>query len=105
MTINKTTHNEVSITSDKITLRSGEMEPVVIPRRTLRTRLQLIDWVYRLTGWPGMSVTALRVLIAAVFKHHGWGLSDAEDVIEKQTFPDIDASPALAHGVTPSCRM
>ncbi len=32
--------NEVAITLDEITLRFGNMEPVVIPRSTLRTRLQ-----------------------------------------------------------------
>jgi hypothetical protein len=73
---NKSTHNEVSITSDNITLRFGNMEPVVIPRSSLRTRLQLIDWVYRLTGWPGMNRCRLRTFIAALFEHHGWTLPE-----------------------------
>ena len=55
------------------------MEPVVIPRPTLRTRLQLIAWVYRLTGWPGMNRCRLRTFIAAIFTHHGWALPEAED--------------------------
>jgi hypothetical protein len=55
------------------------MEPVVIPRASLRTRLQLIDWVYRLTGWPGMNRCRLRTFIAAIFTHHGWALPKSKD--------------------------
>jgi hypothetical protein len=66
--------NEVSIDLDKITLRFGEMEPVVIPRNAIRTRLRLIDWIYRLTGWPGMNVRRLRTFIEAIYQHHGWPL-------------------------------
>jgi hypothetical protein len=99
VTTNDTKHNEVSITPEKITLRFGEMEPVVVPRTSLRTRLQLIDWVYRLTGWPGMSVQGLRAFIAAVFQHHGWGLSEAKDAMDDQTLPDIDTVPRLAAAV------
>ena len=76
---NKRTHNEVLVTSDNITLRFGEMEPVVIPRASLRTRLQLMDWVYRLTGWPGMDRCRLRTFIAAIFSHHGWALPEPEN--------------------------
>ena len=74
--INEKSHNEVSITLDEITLRFGEMESIVIPRSTLRTRLQLIEWVYRLTGWPGMNLQRLRTFIAAIFAHHGWALPE-----------------------------
>jgi hypothetical protein len=55
------------------------MEPVVIPRAALRTRVQLIDWVYRLTGWPGMNRCRLRTFIAAIFAHHGWALPESKD--------------------------
>ena len=55
------------------------MEPVVIPRTSLRTRLQLIEWVYRLTGWPGMNRCRLRTFIAAIFAHHGWALPESKD--------------------------
>lgn len=75
----KRTLNDVAITSDNITLRFGDMEPVVIPRASLRTRVQLIDWVYRLTGWPGMNRCRLRSFIAAIFAHHGWALSESKD--------------------------
>lgn len=70
------TDEEVSIGRDRITLCVGEMEPVIIPRHTLRTRLQLIEWVYRLTGWPGMNLKYMRTFIAAVFRYHGWALPD-----------------------------
>jgi len=71
--------NEVSIDLDKITLRFGEMEPVVIPRNAIRTRLRLIDWIYRLTGWPGMNVRRLRTFIEAIYRHHGWPLPSSDD--------------------------
>ena len=79
MTINKTKPDQISISADEITIRSGAMEPVVIRRTDLRTRLELIDWVYRLTGWPGMTPQALRAFIAAVFAEHGWTLASDED--------------------------
>ncbi|PZR70602.1 MAG: hypothetical protein DLM73_17365 [Chthoniobacterales bacterium] len=66
--------NQVLIDLDNVTLRFGEMEPVVIPRSAIGTRLRLIDWVYRLTGWPGMKVQYLREFIAAIYRHHGWAL-------------------------------
>lgn len=72
--MNEESPNKVSITLDEITLRFRDSEPVVIPRSTLHTRLQLIEWVYRLTGWPGMNLKRLRTFIAAIFGHHGWAL-------------------------------
>jgi hypothetical protein len=72
--MNEESPNKVSITLDEITLRFGDSKPVVIPRSTLRTRLQLIEWVYRLTEWPGMNLKRLRTFIAAIFAHHGWAL-------------------------------
>ena len=72
-------HNATVITHNEITLRFGELEPIVIPRRALRTRLQLIEWVYRLTSWPGRNMVRMRAFIAAVFQHHGWGLPADED--------------------------
>ena len=77
--MNKQENEEVSISWDKISLRFGEMEPVVIPRASLRTRLQLVEWVYRLTGWPGMNLRRMRAFIAAVFRHHGWALPEPKD--------------------------
>lgn len=71
--------NEVIINAERITLRFGEMEPIIIPRSSLRTRLQLIEWIYRLTGWPGMSQPRMRRFIEAVFRHHGWELPDPTD--------------------------
>jgi hypothetical protein len=71
--------NEVSIDLDKITLRFGEMEPVVIPRHAIRTRLRLIEWIYRLTGWPGMNVGRLRIFIEAIYRHHGWPLPSSAE--------------------------
>ena len=86
---NKPRNNEVSITSDEITLRFGDMEPVVIPRASLGTRLRLLDWVYRLTAWPGMNVQRLGAFIGAVFRHHGWGLPEqpADDVLIAESTP------------------
>jgi hypothetical protein len=75
--MNEESRDKVSITLDEITLRFGDMEPVVIPRSTLRTRLQLIEWVYRLTAWRGMDLQRLRTFIAAIFAHHGWALPEA----------------------------
>ena len=72
-------NNNVSIEWDKITLRFGNMESIVIPRASLRTRLQLIKWVYRLTGWPGMNLLRMRAFIAAVFGYHGWELPETKD--------------------------
>ena len=77
--MNKTNNNEIVIGINKITARFGEAEPIVIPRASLRTRLQLIAWAYRLTGWPGMNLPRLRAFITAVFKHHGWSLPDSSD--------------------------
>ena len=77
--MNKTNNNEIVIGIDKITARFGEAEPIVIPRASLRTRLQLIAWVYRLTCWPGMNLPRLRAFITALFKHHGWSLPDSSD--------------------------
>jgi hypothetical protein len=77
--MNKQSNNQVSITVDKIILRFEEMEPIVIPRRTLRTRLQLVEWIYRLTGWPGMKVWYLREFVAAIYGHHGWALPSSHD--------------------------
>ena len=72
-------HNEVSISMDRIRLRFGQMEPITIPRRSLRTRLQLIEWIYRLTHWSGMNLERMRRFIEAVFRHHGWALPDPMD--------------------------
>jgi hypothetical protein len=71
--------DRVTIDSDRITLSFGNMEPIVIPRRALRTRLQLVEWIYRLTGWPGMNLQRMRKFIAAVFRHHGWRLPKPQD--------------------------
>ncbi len=71
--------NQVLIGLDTVTLRFGKMEPVVIPRSAVGTRLRLIDWVYRLTGWPGMKVQYLREFVTAIYRHHGWALPDPEE--------------------------
>ena len=71
--------NQVLIDLDKVTLRFGEMEPVVISRSAVRTRLRLIDCVYRLTGWPGMKLQYLREFIAAIYRRHGWALPDPDE--------------------------
>ena len=78
----KTLSNQqaVTIALDRITLSFGEMEPIVIPRRALRTRLNLLEWTYRLAGWPGMSLSRLRSFISAVSRHHGWRLPEPNDV-------------------------
>jgi hypothetical protein len=77
----KTQNNQhaVTIDLDRITLSFGDMEPIGIPRRSLRTRLQLVEWIYRLTGWPGMDLQRMRKFIAAVFRHHGWALPALND--------------------------
>jgi hypothetical protein len=75
---NQPTPNDIEVTSDSITLSFGDMEPVVIPRTSLRTRLQLIDWVYFLTDWPGMNRSRLRSFIAAIFAHHGWASPESK---------------------------
>jgi hypothetical protein len=96
--MNNQENNEIAISRDKISLRFGEMEPVLIPRARLRTRLQLVEWIYRLTGWPGMNLRRMRAFIAAVFQHHGWALPEEKDdplttpkrAIEAETLlPDI----------------
>lgn len=74
--MNRQQNNGISISWDKIELRFGEMEPILIPRAHLRTRLQLVEWIYRLTGWPGMNLRRMQAFIAAVFRHHGWALPD-----------------------------
>jgi hypothetical protein len=71
--------DEVVISPANITLRFGEMTPVVIPRASCRNQLRLLEWVYRLTDWPGMNLQRLRTFITAVSKHHGWGLPEAAD--------------------------
>jgi hypothetical protein len=71
--------DRITIDSDRITLSFGNMEPIVIPRRALRTRLQLVVWIYRLTGWPGMDLQRMRKFIGAVFRHHGWRLPKLDD--------------------------
>ena len=71
------------------------MEPVSIPRASLRTRLQLIEWIYRLTGWPGMSVKALRAFIVALFQTHGWGIPEWEDDLRAETLRAAEARPHL----------
>jgi hypothetical protein len=88
--MNEESRNKVSITLDEITLRSGDMEPVVIPRSMLRTRLQLIEWVYRLTDWPGMNLKRLRTFIAAIFAHHGWALPEANTSVRLAAPSDKD---------------
>jgi hypothetical protein len=75
----KQENNDISISKDKITLRFDGMEPIVILRSRLGTRLQLVEWIYRLTGWPGMSLLRMRGFIAAVFRHHGWALPEPKD--------------------------
>lgn len=79
----KTQNDEqaVTINLDRITLSFLGMEPIEIPRRTLRTRLQLLQWVYRLTDWPGMDLRRMRKFIAAVSRHHGWALPDEMDIV------------------------
>lgn len=91
--------NEVSIDLDHVTLRFGEMEPVVIPRSAIRTRLRLIDCVYRLTGWPGMNMRRLRIFIETIFRHHGWALPNLED--EHLLAPNIgrESEPAARQEV------
>lgn len=100
MKINEKEHNEVTITLDEIMLRFGDMEPVVIPRKSLRTGLRLLDWVYRLTAWPGMNVHRLRMFIAAVFRHHGWTLPEDYPFVgagEEYEEPEIAlAEPAVS---------
>jgi hypothetical protein len=91
--------NEVSIDLDKITLRFGEMEPVVIPRNAIRTRLRLIDWIYRLTGWPGMNVRRLRTFIEAIYQHHGWPLpvlADDQFLVPSPTSGNEKEAPMAA---------
>ena len=77
--MDKLRNNQISIDLDNVTLRFDGMEPVVIPRSAIRTRLRLIDWIHRLTGWPGMNTRRLRTFIEAVFHHHGWSLPDLEN--------------------------
>jgi hypothetical protein len=95
---NEESRNKVSIALDEITLRFGDMEPVVIPRSTLRTRLQLIEWVYRLTAWRGMNLLRLRIFIAAIFAHHGWALPEANTSVPLAAPRNKDrAEPLFMH--------
>lgn len=84
--------DRITIEQDRITLSFGTMEPIVIPRHALRTRLQLVEWIYRFTGWPGMDLQRMRKFIATVFHHHGWGLPEADD-FPLLTADDTDRSP------------
>ena len=96
--MNEESRNKVSITLDKITLRFGDSEPVVIPRSRLRTRLQLIEWVYRLTDWPGMNLKRLLIFIAAIFAHHGWALPKVNTSLPLAAPSDKDrAVPFFMH--------
>ena len=73
-------HQErVRIDLDRITLFFGPMEPIAIPRRALRTRLDLLEWTYRLTGWPGMNLRRLRTFISALPRHHGGRVPEPDD--------------------------
>lgn len=74
LSMNKKRNEQITIDTNAVTLRFGEMEPVVIPRSRVANRLRLIECVYRLTGWPGMNAGLLRAFISAVFNHHGWAL-------------------------------
>lgn len=74
--MNKKRDEQIIIGLDAVTLRFGDMEPVVIPRARIATRLRLLDCVYRLTGWAGMNARRLRAFIAAVSNHHGWALPE-----------------------------
>jgi len=113
-------HNKqdrVTIDSDRITLSFGNMEPIVIPRRALRTRLQLVEWIYRLTGWPGMDSQRMRKFIAGVFRHHGWRLpkpddfplliaddtSSSHDNIKLSADPTISHRQSVTNGINFSC--
>jgi hypothetical protein len=95
--MNEELRNKVSITLDEITLRFGDMEPVVIPRSTLRTRLQLIEWIYRLTGWRGMNLQRLRTFIAAIFAHHGWPLPEPNTSVPLAEPSDNDRTEPFMH--------
>ena len=97
--------DRVTIASDRITVSFGAMEPIVIPRRALRTRLHLLEWTYRLTGWPGMNLSRLRNFISAVSRHHGWRLPDPNDIAllpadrpqhhsDKKNVTQLEATPA-----------
>jgi hypothetical protein len=88
---NKT--QSITIDIDKIVLRFSETDSIVIPRRTLRTRLQLIEWVYRLTNWPRMNLVRMRAFIAAIFRHHGWALPyEHPDTDDAEATPTYDLS-------------
>ena len=93
--MNEDDRNEVTVDLDNVTLRYGNMEPVVIPRVSLRTRLQLIEWVYRLAGWPLMNMRTLRAFIAAISEHHGWGLARAEDGSRDEALPMLEPASQL----------
>jgi hypothetical protein len=90
----ETERNEVQINLETVTLRFDELEPIVIPRASTRTRLRLLEWVYRLTAWPGMNVQRLRAFIAAVFRHHGWPLPE-NDVLGRERAPVGEPAPEL----------
>ena len=95
--------NEISIDLDHVTLRFGEMEPVVIPRSAIRTRLRLIDCIYRLTGWPGMNTRRLRTFIEVIYRHHGWPLADPKEdpLLECATHHETELATANG-GALPS---
>ena len=84
-TMKKQEDNNISIRWDTITLSFDGMEPIVIPRARLRTRLQLVEWIYRMTSWPGMNLRLMRAFIAAICRHHGWQLPESRD--DLQTTP------------------
>jgi hypothetical protein len=69
--------NQITINADEIVVHLESSEAIAIPRSSLRTRLQLLDWTYSLIGRPGITLRHLRALISAVFHHHGWALPRA----------------------------
>lgn len=77
--MNKQHNEQITIDLDEVTLRFRDMEPIVLPRSSVGNKLRLLDWVYQLTGWPGMNARRLRAFISAVFQHHGWALPEANE--------------------------
>lgn len=88
--------DHINIDLDRVTLRLGDTEPIVIPRRKVSTGLRLLAWTYRLTGYPGMTAGRLRAFIKAVSRHHGWSLPESENGFPPDELVEHEAIPTSA---------
>jgi hypothetical protein len=81
----KSKDTQITINADEIVIHLDRSESIAIPRAKLRTRLELLAWIYSLISHPGVKLRHLRALLSAMFRHHGWAIP-----------PDASACPAMS---------